>query len=79
MLLYPVGVFGLGLDTHILDAYTFFANNYEVDDELFIFNAVILTVDYAITPRSSLGAAQLRDRRREGQSLSLFTKVLGTI
>ena len=29
--------FGVGLDSHVLEAYTFLASNYEPDDEIFLF------------------------------------------
>ncbi|KAG8846271.1 hypothetical protein FRB91_000956 [Serendipita sp. 411] len=31
------GAFGWGVDLHVLEAYTFFSNNYETDDQLFLF------------------------------------------
>ncbi|KAG8819003.1 hypothetical protein FRC17_010631, partial [Serendipita sp. 399] len=31
------GTFGYGVDVHVLEAYTFFSNNYEKDDQLFLF------------------------------------------
>ena len=31
------GAFGSGVDAHILEAYTFFSNNYDEGDELFLF------------------------------------------
>lgn len=31
------GAFGLGVDMHVLEGYTFFSNNYEAGDELYLF------------------------------------------